>query len=80
LLLTQPLSQAYRGRCLQFITYIHFVRRLRMSRTILVLSSHAIMVMGCRSFLLRMLTSYKAFDSVEITEMNIAFTETWNYL
>jgi hypothetical protein len=64
----------------QFITHIHLVRRLRMSRTILVLSSHAVMGTGCRSFLLRMLTSYKAFDSVQITEMNLAFTVTWNYL
>jgi hypothetical protein len=47
-----------------------------MSKTILVLSSHTIVVTGCRSFLLRMLTSYKAFHSVQITEMNLAFTTT----
>jgi hypothetical protein len=70
-------ARAYRRRHLQLITHIHLVRRLRMSKTILVLSSHAIMVTGCCRFLLRMLSSFKAFDSVQITEMNLTFTANW---
>ena len=74
---TQPLSRGYRGRHLELITHIHLVRRLRMSKTILVLSSHAIMVKECRRFQLPMLSSYKAFDSVQITEKNLTFTASW---
>jgi hypothetical protein len=67
---TQPLSRAYRGRRLQLITHIHLVWRITISKTILVLSTHAIMVTGGRRFLLRMITSYKTSDQYKLQKWN----------